>query len=68
MSASYEEYLKGLGIDKNKPVKIQFSETARAFYCPTCNTGTYNKEHKCDYCGQLLLGCYGFEEEKANWL
>ena len=62
----YEEYLKELDIDKNKPVKIQFSDIARGFYCPTCHTGTYNKEHKCSYCGQLLLGCYGFEKEKAN--
>ena len=62
----YEEHLKELGIDKNKPVKIQFSDIARGFCCPTCHTGTYNKEHKCSYCGQLLLGCYGFEEEKAN--
>ena len=59
----YEEYLKERGIDKNIPIKIQFGE---GFYCPTCNTGTYNKEHKCDYCGQLLLGCYRFDEEKAN--
>lgn len=60
MSAAYEKYLEELGIDKNKPVKIQFSDTANGFYCPTCHTGTYNKEHKCSYCGQLLLGCYGF--------
>lgn len=66
MLTEYDEYLKEIGINKNKPVKIRFSETARGFYCPTCNTGTYNKEHKCNYCGQLLLGCYGFEEEKAN--
>lgn len=59
----YEEYLKERGIDKNTPIKIQFGE---GFYCPTCNTGTYNKENKCDYCGQLLLGCYGFDEEKAD--
>ena len=66
MLTEYEKYLKEIGIDKNKPVKIRFSETARGFYCPTCNNGTYNKEHKCNYCGQLLLGCYGFEEEKVN--
>ena len=66
MLTEYDEYLKEIGINKNKPVKIRFSETARGFYCPTCNTGKYNKEHKCNYCGQLLLGCYGFEEEKAN--
>lgn len=59
----YEEYLKERGIDKNIPIKIQFGE---GFYCQICNTGTYNKEHKCDYCGQLLLGCYGFDEEKAD--
>ena len=59
----YEEYLKERSIDKNIPIKIQFGE---GFYCPTCNTGTYNKEHKCDYCGQLLLGGYGFDEEKAD--
>lgn len=59
----YEEYLKERGIDKNIPIKIQFGE---GFYCPTCHTGTYNKEHKCEYCGQLLLGCYGFDEEKAK--
>lgn len=59
----YEEYLKEMGIDKNIPIKIQFGE---GFYCPTCNIGTYNKEHKCDYCGQLLLGCYGFNEEKVD--
>lgn len=62
MSMTYEEYLKELCIDKNKPVRIRFSETARGFYCPTCLTGTYNKEHVCDFCGQILLGCYGFEE------
>lgn len=49
-------------IDKDTPVKIKFSEVARGFYCPTCLTGTYNKKHKCDHCGQLLLDCYGFEE------
>lgn len=59
----YEEYLKEMDIDKNIPIKIQFGE---GFYCPTCNIGTYNKEHKCNYCGQLLLGCYGFDEEKAD--
>ena len=52
-----------MGIEGNIPVKIQFGE---GFYCKTCHTGTYNKEHKCNYCGQLLSGCYGFEEEKAN--
>ena len=65
MSALYKEYLKELDMDKSKPVKIQFNEMARGFYCPICNTGTYNKEHKCEYCGQLLFGCYGFEEEKS---
>lgn len=62
MSTTYKKYLKELGINKNKPVKIQFSDTARGFYCPTCRTGTYNKKHKCYYCGQLLLECYGFKE------
>ena len=51
----YEEYLKEQGIDKNKPVKIQFNEIARAFYCPVCSTGTANDTKRCSYCGQLLL-------------
>ena len=55
---NYYKYLKDIGIDKNKTIKIKFSETKRGFYCPTCNTGTYNEEHKCNYCGQLLLDCY----------
>lgn len=45
MSITYKKYLKELGINKNKPVKIQFSDTARGFYCPTCHTGTYNKKN-----------------------
>lgn len=44
MSTTYKKYLKELNINKNKPVKIQFSDTARGFYCPTCRTGTYNKK------------------------
>lgn len=63
MSQTYEEYLKEIGIDEDKPTKIRWSDYDRGFYCPTCHRGTYNKEHRCD-CGQLLLGCYGFEEEK----
>ena len=55
MYQSYEEYLKENGIDKNKPIKIQWSDYDRGFYCPTCNTGTSMKAEKCSYCGQLLL-------------
>ena len=66
MITKYNEYLKEIGINKNIPIKIQFSETARGFYCPTCDTGTYNKKHKCNYCGQLLLDCYGFEEDNQT--
>ena len=36
---TYEEYLKEIGIDKNIPVEIKWSETARGVYCPTCLTG-----------------------------
>jgi len=53
---SYEKYLDKQGISKNKPVKIQWNEIARGFYCPTCSTGTAVNTKKCGYCGQLLIG------------
>ncbi len=47
--------------DKNKPIKIQWNEYARGFYCPTCITGLaqYNIK-QCPYCGQILLPIYKF--------
>lgn len=55
MSQSYEEYLKEIGIDKDKPTKIRWSDCDRGFYCPTCNYGTAADTSKCNHCGQLLL-------------
>ena len=55
MSQSYEKYLKENGIDKNKPVKIKFSDYNREFYCPTCDFGTAIDTEKCKHCGQILL-------------
>lgn len=54
-------------IDRTKPVRIQFNTIARGFYCPTCMTGTYNEEHVCEYCGQVLLNCYEcFDKDKSK--
>lgn len=53
--SGYEKYLKEMGIDKSKPVKIEFDERMRAFHCPICNTGTAVDTKKCSYCEQLLL-------------
>lgn len=55
MSKNYEDYLKEMGIDKNKPAKIQWSDYDRGFYCPTCNHGTAIDTPKCNNCEQLLL-------------
>ncbi|MCI8485402.1 MAG: hypothetical protein HFH41_13855 [Lachnospiraceae bacterium] len=55
---SYETYLKEQGIDKDKPVQIEWNEIGRCFYCPTCGTGTAADTKKCVYCGQLLIGYY----------
>lgn len=50
-----EDYIEKIRAHKEAPVKIQWNERARGFYCPTCNTGTSMKAEKCNYCGQLLL-------------
>lgn len=55
---SYEEYLQEKGIDKNKPVQIQWNEIGRCFYCPICSTGTAVDAKRCVYCGQLLKGYF----------
>lgn len=55
MSQSYEEYLKEIGIDKDKPAKIKWSDLDRGFYCPSCHYGTAADTSKCKHCGQLLL-------------
>lgn len=52
---TYKEYLKEIGIDKNIPTEIKWSETARGVYCPTCLTGDAMESTKCKYCGQKLI-------------
>ena len=42
---NYEDYLQDIGIDKNTPIKIQWSNYDRGFYCPTI----------CNECGRTLL-------------
>ena len=51
--------------NKSIPVKIQWSETARGFYCPTCLRGTYNGNHKCENCGQKLKDSYGIKDKET---
>ena len=55
MSQEYKEYLREIGGDKNKPIKIKWSDYNRGFYCPTCHYGTAIDTPKCKHCGQLLL-------------
>lgn len=45
-------------ISKNTPIKIQWNEYARGFYCPSCLTGTANNTSECRYCGQKLLSIW----------
>ncbi len=52
---SYMEYLIEMGIDKDKPIQIQWNEKARGFYCPICSTGVAVDAKRCGYCGQLLI-------------
>lgn len=43
------------------PIKIEWSETARGFYCPTCHTGVKCVEiQRCSFCGQMLIKPYNF--------
>lgn len=43
------------------PIKMEWSETARGFYCPICHTGVECKEiQRCSYCGQMLIKPYIF--------
>lgn len=52
---NYEDYLQDIGIDKNTPIKIQWSNYDRGFYCPTCKYGVSINESICKECGQTLL-------------
>lgn len=40
------------------PIKIEWSETARDFYCPTCHTGVKCEMQRCNSCGQMLVKPY----------
>ena len=43
------------------PIKIEWSENARGFYCPTCHDGVACKElQRCNSCGQMLVKPYSF--------
>lgn len=42
------------------PTKIEWSQTARGFYCPTCNTGVKCETQRCNSCGQMLIKPYNF--------
>lgn len=43
------------------PIKIEWSETARGFYCPTCHTGVKCEAfQRCNSCGQMLTKPYNF--------
>jgi len=55
--------LKGVNFltNKDKPIKIQWNEYARGFYCPICFTGTASNTQQCKYCGQKLLPMYNFK-------
>lgn len=45
----------------DNPIKMEWSETARGFYCPTCHTGVKCAEiQRCDFCGQMLVKPYNF--------
>lgn len=46
---------------KDVPMKIDWSDLERGFYCPTCFKGTYNGDHKCENCGQQLKDRYGIK-------
>jgi len=48
-------------VKKDKPIKIQWNEYARGFYCPSCFTGTASDTEQCKYCGQKLLSMYNFK-------
>lgn len=55
---SYEEYLKDIGIDKNEPIKIEYSPVDRLHYCPTCSHFVKLSETECVTCGQKLITPY----------
>lgn len=57
---SYEEYLKEKGINKNKPVKIEYSPIDRLHYCPTCYHFVRLDEKECATCEQRLISPYKF--------
>jgi len=48
-------------VNKDTPIKIQWNEYARGFYCPSCFTGTASDTEQCKYCGQKLLPMYNFK-------
>lgn len=55
---SYDEYLREKGINKDVPVRIEWNERVRGFYCPICSTGTAVDTKRSGCCGQLLIGYF----------
>ena len=46
----------------DKPRKVEFDYLLRGFICPRCHYGTYNGNHRCKRCGQLLIDRYNFDK------
>ena len=52
---TYNEYLSTLEVDINTPLKMQYNEYMKRFYCPACHLGVDIDDARCNTCGQKLI-------------
>lgn len=52
--------------EKNKAIKMKWSDYDRNYYCPTCQTLCSCNTEKCKVCNQLLIQPFSFLLNKQS--